>query len=185
MIADIKQDADTRMKKCIESLRSDLAKLRTGRATTALVDNLKVNYYGSDMPLNQCAAVAVVDSRSLTITPWEKTMVQPIEKAILASDLGLTPTTAGTVIRINLPPLTEQRRKELAKHVSHEGENTKVAIRTVRRDAMQHVKDLLKEKQVTEDEERKAEQDIQKLTDKFVAEVDQVCKGKEQELMAL
>jgi ribosome recycling factor len=129
--------------------------------------------------------VAVVDSRSLTITPWEKQMVAPIEKAILASDLGLTPNTAGTVIRINLPPLTEQRRKELAKHVSHEGENTKVAIRAVRRDAMQHVKDLLKDKQISEDEERKAEQDVQKLTDKYVAEVDVVCKAKEQELMSL
>jgi ribosome recycling factor len=185
MLNDIKKDAQTRMAKSVESLRHNLTKLRTGRATASLVDHLKVNYYGSDMPLNQCAAVAVVDSRSLTITPWEKNMVQPIEKAILASDLGLTPTTAGTVIRINLPPLTEQRRKELAKHVAHEGENTKVAVRGVRRDAMQHVKDLLKEKQVTEDEERKAEQDIQKLTDKYVGEVDHVCKAKEQELMSL
>ncbi len=185
MIAQIKIDAEARMKKTIEGLRSDLAKLRTGRASAALVDNLKVNYYGAEMPLNQCAAVAVVDARSLTITPWEKTMVAPIEKAIMASDLGLTPTTAGTVIRINLPPLTEQRRKDLAKHVSHEGENTKVAVRAVRRDAMQHIKDLLKEKLVTEDEERKAEQDIQKLTDKFVLEVDGVCRIKEHELMSL
>lgn len=185
MIAQIKTDAEARMKKTIEGLRSDLAKLRTGRASAALVDNLKVNYYGAEMPLNQCAAVAVVDARSLTITPWEKAMVAPIEKAIMASDLGLTPTTAGTVIRINLPPLTEQRRKDLAKHVSHEGENTKVAVRAVRRDAMQHIKDLLKEKLVTEDEERKAEQDIQKLTDKFVLEVDGVCRTKEHELMSL
>lgn len=185
MIAQIKQEAEARMKKSIESLKSDLSKLRTGRASTTLVDHLKVNYYGSDMPLNQCAAVAVVDSRSLTITPWEKQMVAPIEKAILASDLGLTPNTAGTVIRINLPPLTEQRRKELAKHVAHEGENTKVAIRGVRRDAMQQVKDLLKEKQISEDEERKAELDVQKLTDKHVADVDVVCKAKEQELLSL
>ncbi len=185
MIAQIKTDAEARMKKTIEGLRSDLAKLRTGRASAALVDNLKVSYYGAEMPLNQCAAVAVVDARSLTITPWEKAMVAPIEKAIMASDLGLTPTTAGTVIRINLPPLTEQRRKDLAKHVSHEGENTKVAIRAVRRDAMQHIKDLLKDKLVTEDEERKAEQDIQKLTDKFVLEVDGVCRTKEHELMSL
>lgn len=185
MINQIKQDADARMKKCIEALKSELSKLRTGRATTALVDHLKVNYYGSDMPLSQVAAIAVQDSRSLTITPWEKGMVQPIEKAIMTSDLGLTPTTAGQVIRINLPPLTEQRRKELAKHVAHEGENTKVAIRNVRRDAMTHVKDLLKEKQISEDEERKAETDIQKLTDKFVADVDAVVKAKEQELMQL
>ena len=185
MIAQIKTDAEARMKKTIEGLRNDLAKLRTGRASAALVDNLKVSYYGAEMPLNQCAAVAVVDARSLTITPWEKAMVAPIEKAIMASDLGLTPNTAGMVIRINLPPLTEQRRKELAKHVSHEGENTKVAVRAVRRDAMQHVKDLLKDKLVTEDEERKAEQDIQKLTDKFVLEVDGVCRTKEHELMSL
>ncbi len=185
MIAQIKQEAETRMKKCIESLKNDLAKLRTGRASTTLVDHLKVNYYGSDMPLNQCAAVAVIDARSLTITPWEKQMVAPIEKAILASDLGLTPNTAGTVIRINLPPLTEQRRKELAKHVAHEGENTKVAVRGVRREAMQQVKELLKEKQISEDEERKAELDVQKLTDKFVADIDVVCRAKEQELMSL
>lgn len=185
MINPIKQDAETRMKKCIETLKSELSKLRTGRATTTLVDHLKVNYYGSDMPLSQVATIAVQDSRSLTITPWEKNMVQPIEKAIMSSDLGLTPTTAGQVIRINLPPLTEQRRKELAKHVAHEGENTKVAIRNVRRDAMTHVKDLLKEKQISEDEERKAETDIQKLTDKHVADVDQVVKAKEQELLQL
>ena len=185
MINPIKQDAETRMKKCIETLRTDLSKLRTGRATTSLVDHLKINYYGSDVPLSQVAAIAIQDARSLTITPWEKAMVLPIEKAIMTSDLGLNPSTAGLVIRINLPPLTEQRRKELAKHVSHEGENTKVAVRAVRRDAMQHVKDLLKDKLVTEDEERKAEQDIQKLTDKFVLEVDGVCRTKEHELMSL
>ena len=185
MIATIKQEAEARMKKSIESLKTDLSKLRTGRASTSLVDHLKVNYYGSDMPLNQCAAVAVVDSRSLTITPWEKPMVGPIEKSILASDLGLAPNTAGPVLRIKLPPLTDQHLTHLSKHVSHDGENTKVAIRGVRRDAMQHVKDLLKDKQISEDEERKAEQDVQKLTDKFVADVDAVCKAKEQELMSL
>lgn len=185
MINPIKQDAETRMKKCIDNLKTELSKLRTGRATTALVDHLKVNYYGSDMPLSQVAAIAVQDSRSLTITPWEKPMVQAIEKAIMASDLGLTPNTAGQVIRINLPPLTEQRRKELAKHVAHEGENTKVAIRNVRRDAMTHVKDLLKDKKISEDEERKAETDIQKLTDKNITDVDGVVKAKEQELLQL
>jgi len=184
-INDIKQDANQRMTKSVEALRHELQRLRTGRASTALVEHLKVNYYGSDMPLSQVATVAVQDARSLTITPWEKTMVQPIEKAILASDLGLTPTTAGTVIRINLPPLTEQRRKELSKHVHHEGENAKVAVRNVRRDAMQHVKELLKERKVTEDEERRAEEEIQKLTDKFVKDIDAVVKNKEDELMAL
>lgn len=184
-INDIKQDATLRMTKSVDALKHDLQRLRTGRASTALVEHLKVNYYGSDMPLSQVATVAVQDARSLTITPWEKTMVQPIEKAIMASDLGLNPTTAGTVIRINLPPLTEQRRKELSKHVHHEGENAKVAVRNVRRDAMQHVKELLKERKVTEDEERRAEEDIQKLTDKFVKDVDAVVKAKEDELMAL
>lgn len=185
MINDIKQDAQTRMAKSVEAFRHDLQRLRTGRATTALVDHIKVNYYGNDMPLSQVATVAVQDSRSLTITPWEKTMVQPIEKAILASDLGLTPNTAGLVIRINLPPLTEERRKALSKQVHSEGEDAKVAVRNVRRDAMQHVKELLKEKKVTEDEERKAEEDIQKLTDKAIKDVDAVVKAKEEELMAL
>jgi len=184
-IAEIKTDAETRMGKCVEALRNELQRLRTGRASTALVDHLKVNYYGTETPLTQVATVAIADARSLTITPWEKSMVGPVEKAILASDLGLTPTTAGQIIRINLPALTEQRRKELAKHVAHEGETAKVAIRNVRRDAIQHVKDLLKEKKVTEDEERRAEEDIQKLTDKWVKEVDNVTRAKEQELMAL
>jgi ribosome recycling factor len=185
MINNIKQDVQTRMAKSVEALKHELQMLRTGRASTALVDHLRVNYYGSDTPLSQVATVAVQDSRSLTITPWEKTMVAPIEKAILASNLGLTPNTAGTVIRINLPALTEERRKELSKHVHHEGENAKVAVRNVRRDAMQHVKELLKERKITEDEERKAEEDIQKLTDKAIKDVDVVVKAKEDELMAL
>ncbi len=173
------------MGKCVEALRHELQRLRTGRASTALVESVKVNYYGSDMPLAQVATVAVTDARSLTITPWEKGMVGPIEKAILASDLGVTPTTAGTVIRINLPPLTEERRKDLAKHVAHEGESAKVAVRNVRRDAMQQVKDLLKAKKITEDEERRSEDEVQKLTDRFVKEIDAVAKAKEDELMAL
>jgi len=184
-INDVKKDAQNRMTKSVDALKHELQRLRTGRASTALVDHLKVNYYGSDMPLSQVATVAIHDARSLTITPWEKTMVGPVEKAILASDLGLNPTTAGTVIRINLPPLTEERRKELSKHVHHEGENAKVAVRNVRRDAMQQIKELLKEKKVTEDEERRAEDEIQKLTDKFVKDVDGVVKAKEDELMAL
>jgi ribosome recycling factor len=185
MLNEIKQDAQLRMTKSVEALRHELQRLRTGRASTALVEHLKVNYYGSDVPMTQVANIAIADARSLTITPWEKTMVQPIEKAILASDLGLNPITAGTVIRINLPPLTEERRKELSKHVAHEGETAKVAVRNIRRDAMHHVKELLKDKKITEDEERRAEEDVQKLTDKFVKDVDAVVKAKEDELMAL
>ena len=185
MIPTIRSDAEARMHKSIETLRHDLSKLRTGRASTALVEHLRVNYYGSEVPLSQVAGIAVADARSLTITPWEKPMVQAVEKAILASDLGLTPNTSGQVIRINLPPLTEQRRKELAKHVHHEGETSKVAIRNIRRDAMQQIKDLLKSKQVSEDEEHRAEADIQKLTDRLVADVDGVVKEKEKELMQM
>ncbi len=185
MLNEIKKDAQARMAKSIEALRHDLTKLRTGRATTALVDHLKVNYYGSEMPLTQVASVTVSDARSLTITPWEKQMVSAVEKAILASDLGLTPNTAGTVIRINIPALTEERRRDLSKHVHGEGENAKIAVRNIRRDANQQVKDLLKEKQITEDEESKAQDDIQKLTDKAIKDVDDVVKAKEQELMAV
>jgi ribosome recycling factor len=185
MIEDIKKDAQTRMQKSVETLRHDLTKVRTGRASTALVDHLKVNYYGSDMPLTQVASVAVSDARSLTITPWEKQMVAAVEKAILASDLGLTPNTAGTVIRINLPALTEERRKELSKLVHGEGESAKVAIRNIRRDANQQVKELLKEKQISEDDERRSEDEIQKLTDRCIKDVDEVVKAKEQELMAV
>ena len=185
MLNEIKKDAQARMTKSIEALRHDLTKLRTGRATTALVDHLKVNYYGSEMPLTQVASVTVTDARSLTITPWENQMVAAVEKSILASDLGLTPNTAGTVIRINIPALTEERRRELSKHVHGEGESAKIAVRNIRRDANQQVKDLLKEKQITEDEESKAQDDIQKLTDKAIKDVDEVVKAKEQELMAV
>jgi ribosome recycling factor len=185
MLNDIKKDAQTRMQKSVDALRHELVKLRTGRASTALIDHLKVNYYGNDTPITQVATIAIADARTLTITPYEKNMVSAVEKAILASDLGLNPNTAGQVIRINLPPLTEQRRKELSKHVHHEGENAKVAVRNVRRDAMQRVKELLKEKQITEDEERKAEDEIQKLTDAAVKDVDVVVKAKEDELMAI
>jgi ribosome recycling factor len=181
MLNDIKKETQTRMSKCVDTFRHELTLLRTGRATTAIVDHLKVNYYGSDMPLNQVATVVVSDARSLTITPWEKAMVGPVEKAIMTSDLGLTPNTAGTVIRINLPPLTEERRKDLSKHVHHEGENAKVAVRAVRRESIQHVK----EKKTTEDETHRAEDEIQKLTDKFVRDIDDAVKAKEQELMAV
>jgi ribosome recycling factor len=185
MLNDIKQDAQTRMGKSIESLKHDLTRLRTGRASTALVENIKVPYYGSDVPLTQVASVSLADARTIIITPWEKPMVAPIEKALMGSDLGVTPTTAGTVIRLNMPPLTEERRRELAKQVGHEGENAKIAIRNVRRDALQQVKDLLKEKLITEDDERRADDDIQKLTDQAVKDVDAVVRHKEEELMSV
>ncbi len=185
MLNDIKKDAETRMGKSVEALHNELQRLRTGRASTALVEGIKVSYYGTDTPLSQVAGVAVTDGRSLTITPWEKTMVGPVEKALLASDIGITPTTAGMVIRLNMPPLTEERRKELVKHVGAEGENTKIAVRNIRRDAMQQVKDLLKEKEITEDDEHRAEDEVQKLTDRYVARVDEVVKDKEDELMAI
>ena len=185
MLNEIKKDAQTRMAKSVDAFRHDLIKIRTGRATTALVDHLKVNYYGSDMPLSQVASVQVSDARSLIITPWEKQMVGPVEKAILASDLGLTPNTAGTVIRLNLPALTEERRKELTKVVHGEGEDAKVAIRNIRRDANHQVKELLKEKQITEDDASRTEIEIQKITDSAIKDVDEVVKAKEQELMAV
>ena len=185
MLNEIKKDAQARMAKSVEALRHNLVKVRTGRANAGLVDSIKVNYYGSDMPLSQVASVSVGDARSITITPWEKQMVGAVEKAILASDLGLTPNTAGTVIRLNIPPLTEERRKDLTKVVHHEGEDAKVAIRNIRRDANHQVKELLKDKQITEDDERRSEQEIQKITDAAIKDVDEVVKAKEQELMAV
>ena len=184
-VNDIKKDAQSRMAKSIEALRHTLVKVRTGRASTALVEHIKVNYYGSDVPLSQVASVAVSDARSLTITPWEKQVVGAVEKAILGSDLGLTPNTAGTTIRLNLPALTEERRKELSKVVHGEGEDAKVAIRNIRRDANQQVKELLKEKAITEDDERRSEDEIQKITDAAIKDVDEVVKAKEAELMAV
>jgi ribosome recycling factor len=185
MLNEIKKDAQTRMAKSVEAFRHDLVKVRTGRASTALVDSIKVNYYGSEMPLSQVASVAVSDARSLTITPWEKQMVGPVEKAILASDLGITPNTAGTVIRLNLPALTEERRRELTKVVHAGGEDAKVAIRNIRRDANHQVKELLKDKQITEDDATRAEAEIQKITDEAIRNVDEVVKAKEVELMAV
>ena len=185
MLNEIKKDAQARMGKSIESLRHNLVKVRTGRANTGLVDSIKVNYYGSDMPLSQVASVAVGDARSIIITPWEKQMVGAVEKAILASDLGLTPNTAGTTIRLNIPALTEERRKELTKVVHSEGEDAKVAVRNIRRDANHQVKELLKDKQITEDDSARTEQDIQKLTDAAIKDVDEVIKTKETELMSV
>jgi ribosome recycling factor len=185
MLDNIKNDTQTRMQKSIDALRHDLQRLRTGRASIALIEPLKVSYYGTDTPITQVANVAIADARSIVITPFEKTMVGPVEKAILASDLGLNPTTVGMVIRINLPQLTEERRKDLSKHVAQEGENAKVSIRNVRRDALHQVKELIKDKKITEDEERRADEDIQKYTDRFVKDVDGVVKLKEDELMAM
>ncbi|MGN6518801.1 MAG: ribosome recycling factor [Dokdonella sp.] len=185
MLDNIKKDTQTRMQKSVDALKHELQRLRTGRASTALIEPLKVSYYGTDTPITQVANVAIADARSITITPFEKNMVGPVEKAILASDLGLTPTTVGQVIRINLPPLTEERRKELSKHVAHEGENAKVAVRNVRRDALHQAKELLKDKKISEDDERRVEEEIQKYTDKYVKDVDAVVKAKEEELMAM
>ena len=185
MIKEIMQDAGSRMEKTIDSLRQSLGKVRTGRAHPSLLDHLTVEYYGSEMPISQVANIGVEDARTLTVTPWEKQMVQAIEKSILKSDLGLNPATAGTVIRIPMPPLTEETRRELVKVVRHEGEGAKVAIRNIRRDANSDFKDLLKEKEISEDEARKAEDDIQRLTDRYVGEVDKVLTGKEAELMEI
>ena len=185
MINDIKQDAQARMAKSIDALRHTLTTIRTGRASPALLDGIKVKAYGTDTPLNQVASISVSEGRSLVITLFDKNMIKEVEKSIYASDLGLTPTTVGTTIRLNLPPLTEERRRELAKTVSKEGEDSKVAIRNVRRDANQEVARLLKDKAITEDEDRRAQDEIQKLTDKAIKDVDEVVKLKEQELMAV
>lgn len=185
MIEDIRKDAETRMSKTVESCRHDLAKIRTGRAHPSLLDHITVEYYGSEVPINQVANVAVEDARTLSITPWEKHMVQLVEKAIMTSDLGLNPNTAGTVIRVPLPQLTEERRKDLIRIVRQEAEGSRVAIRNIRRDANNDLKELLKEKEVSEDEERRGQELIQKLTDKYVAEIDQVLEAKEAELMEI
>lgn len=185
MINDIKKDAAARMAKSIEVFRDELAKLRTGRAHTSLLDHVRVNFYGSDVPINQAANVTIQDSRTLVVTPWDKGMVSAIEKAIMASDLGLNPSTAGTVIRVPLPALTEERRKDMIRVVRHEAENARVSIRNVRRDANGDFKELMKAKEITEDEERRAEDDMQKLTDKYVAEVEKVLAEKEKDLMAI
>jgi ribosome recycling factor len=178
-----KQDAEARMQKSLESLRGELSRLRTGRASPALVEHLKVAYYGNPAPLTQVANVGVADARTLTVTPWDKTMVPAIEKAILESGLGLNPVTAGMVIRIPLPPLTEERRREMTRMVRGEGESGKVAVRNVRRDANQHLKNLLKDKKIAEDDEKRAQEEIQKLTDHYIVEVDKLVQAKEKEIM--
>ncbi len=183
MLDDIKKDARERMTKCVQTFQTDLKKLRTGRAHPSLVENLKVDYYGSDVPLQQVASIAVEDGRTLVVSPWEKSMVQPIEKAIHKSDLGLNPMTAGTIIRIPMPPLTEERRRDLTKVLKQDAEGARVAVRNVRRDVMNDIKDLLKKKLISQDDERRAETEVQKLTDKHIADVEQALAAKEKEVM--
>jgi len=185
MLEETKKDAAERMQKCVASLRNELKRLRTGRAHTSLLDHIRVDYYGSEVPLSQVANIALEDARTLTVTPWEKTMVQAVEKAIMKSDLGLMPSTAGTVIRVPMPPLTEERRRDLTKVVRHEAENARVAVRNVRRDVNGELKEMLKEKLLSQDDERRGQEEIQKLTDKHVAEIEQVLAEKEKELMQI
>jgi ribosome recycling factor len=183
MLEDIKKDAVERMQKCVVSFKNELKKLRTGRAHTGLLEHIRVEYYGNEVPLQQVANLALEDSRTLTVTPWEKTMVPVIEKAIMKSDLGLMPATAGSVIRVPMPPLTEERRRDLTKVVRHEAENARVAVRNVRRDVMNELKEMLKEKLISQDDDRRAHEEVQKLTDKHVADIDHVLAEKEKELM--
>jgi ribosome recycling factor len=183
MLDDLKKDATVRMQKCVQSFQADLKKLRTGRAHPSLIEHLKVDYYGSEVPLQQVSNISVEDARTLVVSPWEKGMVGPIEKAIHTSNLGLTPNTAGVVIRIPLPPLTEERRRDITKVVRQDAENARVSVRSVRRDALADLKEMLKEKMVSQDDERKGQEEIQKLTDRFVAEIDQQLAAKEKEIL--
>ena len=183
MINDILKDSKTRMEKSVEALKSQLSKIRTGRAHPSLLDGIQVSYYGANTPLRQVANVSVEDARTLTISVFDKTLIQPVEKAILQSDLGLNPMSAGTTIRVPLPPLTEERRRDLVKVVRNEAEGARVAVRNIRRDANADLKTLLKDKEIGEDDERKAADEVQKLTDAFAKKVDEVLADKEKELM--
>jgi ribosome recycling factor len=185
MIADVKKSAEQKMQKTLETLKADLGKVRTGRAHTGLLDHIMVDYYGTPMPINQTANVTLLDARTIGVQAWEKKMVGVIEKAIRDSDLGLNPATQGDMVRVPMPALTEERRRDLTKVVRHEAENARVAVRNVRRDAIAQLKDMLKAKTVSEDDERRAQDDIQKLTDKFVAEIDKQLQAKEADLMAV
>lgn len=183
MIPELKKNAENKMQKTLESLRGDLLKIRTGRAHTGLLDHVLVDYYGSLMPVNQVANITLVDARTIGVQPWEKSMLQKVEKAIRDSDLGLNPASQGELIRVPMPALTEERRKEMIKVVKHEGENARVAIRNLRRDAITHLKDALKKGEISEDDERRAQDDIQKLTDRHIADIDKMLGQKEVELM--
>jgi ribosome recycling factor len=185
MIAELKKTTEQKMQKSLEALKLDLGKVRTGRAHTGILDHVQVEYYGSYVPIGQVANVTLIDSRTIGVQPWEKPMIAKVEKAIRDSDLGLNPSTQGDLIRVPMPMLTEERRKELIKVVKHEGENAKVAIRNLRRDAIAHLKEALKKHGLSEDDERRAQDDIQKLTDKYVAEVDKALVEKEKDLMAI
>jgi len=185
MLEDLKKDAADRMAKCVVALKTEFKRMRTGRASTSLLEHLKVEYYGTEMPLAQVANVVVEDSRTLAVTPWDKSIVPVIEKAILKSDLGLTPNTAGTVIRLPMPALTEERRRELVKAAKHETENARVAVRNVRRDVMNDLKEMLKEKLVSQDDEKRAHDEIQKLTDGYMEKVDQAARAKEKEILEI
>ena len=185
MIADIKKTAEQKMGKSVETLKADLGKVRTGRAHTGLLDHLHVDYYGTPMPIAQCANITLADARTITVQPWEKKMVPVIEKAIRDSDLGLNPATSGDLIRVPMPALTEERRRDLIKVVRHEAENARIAVRNIRRDANEHLKRLLKDHAVAEDDERHAQADVQKLTDRYIAEIDRVLAAKEADLMAI
>ena len=183
MLDDVKKDATGRMQKSVQALQAELKKHRTGRAHPSLIEHLKVDYYGNDVPLQQVAAISIEDARTLVVSPWEKGTVQAIERAIHKSELGLTPNTAGTVIRIPLPPLTEERRRDLIKVVRHEAENARVSVRSVRRDVIADLKERLKKKLVSQDDERRAQDEVQKLTDRFIGEIDQVLAAKEKEIL--
>jgi len=185
MIADIKKTAEQKMGKSVETLKADLGKVRTGRAHTGLLDHIRVDYYGTPMPLNQVANLTLADARTVTIQPWEKKMGPVIEKAIRDSDLGLNPASSGDLIRVPMPPLTEERRRDLIKVVRHEAETARVAVRNIRRDANEHLKKLLKDHAVAEDDERRAQDDVQKLTDRFIVEIDKILAAKETDLMAI
>jgi ribosome recycling factor len=185
MIADVKKTADQKMKKSLEALKNDLAKVRTGRAHAGLLDHVMVDYYGNPTPVPQVANVTLLDARTIGVTPWEKKMASAIEKAIRDSDLGLNPSTMGETVRVPMPPLTEERRKDLIKVVHKEAENARVAVRNVRRDAIHQLKDLLKQKKVAEDEERRAQDDVQKLTDRYIADIEKAVQAKEADLMAI
>jgi len=185
MVEDIIRDADQRMGKSLEALKHELSKIRTGRAHPSLLEHVTVSYYGNEVPLNQAANINVVDSRTLGVSPWDKSTVPDIEKAILNSDLGLNPVTTGEIIRVPLPPLTEERRKELIRVVRAEAEKARVAIRNIRRDANHSCKDMIKEKLISEDDERKAEERVQKLTDTHIGEIDKILLQKEAELMEI
>ena len=184
-IADIRKGAEQRMQKSVDALKHDLTKIRTGRAHPGLLDHIHVDYYGSMVPLSQVAQVGLGDARTITVQPWEKKLVAVVEKAIRDSDLGVNPASHGDVIRVPMPPLTEERRRELTKVVRHEGENARVAVRNMRRDAISHLKEMLKKKEVSEDDERRAHDDVQKLTDRFIAEIDRLVAEKEKEVLTV